>query len=203
MNMIQGTYDQLKSDEIWNRFLQGDRAAFEQIFDLHAQSLLYYGRKITEDTCLVEDCMQDLFLELWHRRERLGQVNSVRHYLLKSLKRRILYKKKRLVSFRNEYKEENFEVSYETQLIQIQTSQEQRQKLEAALSHLTKQQKKVMYLKYYEKLSYQEIAAMLSLNKRTIYNIVSASIRELQKTFKNSYHEVTIIITSLIFSFLL
>ncbi len=191
-------------DKIWSRFLQGDRVAFEQIFDQHAPSLYHYGRKITEDTTLVEDCIQDLFLELWCRRERLSPVHSVRHYLFKSLKRSILYKKKQWTGLRENYTEqrEYAEASYEAQLIELQTSQEQKRKLEAALAHLTAQQKKVVYLKYYEKLSYDEIAALLSLNKRTVYNIVSAAIHTLQKTFKSPQHEVTLVIAALLCMFL-
>lgn len=203
--MLQQHNNLYQPDEIWCQFLQGDRAAFEQLFDLHAPSLYHYGRKITEDTCLVEDCIQDLFLELWQRRERLSPVNSVRHYLLKSLKRRILQAKEQCTNL-SAYTEQNLnsEPSYETQLIQLQTSQEQKEKLAMALSHLTEQQKKVIYLKYYEKLSYDEIATVLSLNKRTVYNLVSLAISELQKVLINPQFEMKMTaIVALLFSFLI
>jgi RNA polymerase sigma-70 factor (ECF subfamily) len=56
--------DYLTNDpELWNAFRQGDEQAFAQIYRNYVKVLYRYGLKITPDTSLIEDCIQDLFVE--------------------------------------------------------------------------------------------------------------------------------------------
>ena len=49
----------------------GRKAALEKLYRSHAPILLRYGSKFSADWQLVEDCLQDLFIDLWQRREQL------------------------------------------------------------------------------------------------------------------------------------
>ena len=71
----------------WPAFRAGDPQALTDIFTAHYEALFNYGLKIVCDEVLVEDCIQEVFGELWQHRDSLaGQVSSVRFYLLTSLR---------------------------------------------------------------------------------------------------------------------
>src|ERR687885_1810367 len=83
--------DILPIDEglLWKQFQQGEEQAFATIMGRHFRPLYSYGTKLTHDKELVRDCIQDVFLEIWRRRETLPVLDSPRFYLLRSLQRRI------------------------------------------------------------------------------------------------------------------
>lgn len=78
--------------EVWIRFKNGDTSAFNLIYDQHVHFLHRYGSKMTPDPELVEDAIQDLFLYLLSKKEKLSIPESLRFYLLKAFKRILLEK---------------------------------------------------------------------------------------------------------------
>src|ERR1043165_9951653 len=74
----------------WQAFKEGDSHAFDNLFRHYYPILIQYGSKITTDKDLLNDCIQDLFIELWQSTSNTV-VQSVKAYLLRSLKYK-LYK---------------------------------------------------------------------------------------------------------------
>lgn len=65
------------------RIRSGDRAAFAEIFDLHARAVYAHAIRTTGDWALAEDVMSLTFLEAWRLRHKLREeVRSVRAWLL-------------------------------------------------------------------------------------------------------------------------
>ena len=134
---------------------------------------------------MIEDCIQDLFIELWQNRTQLGETDSVKFYLFKALKRKLV---KRLVNHRKyvngsfESEEYDFEVvlSPEFDLISRQVSQGQKEQMIKALNSLTKRQKEAITLKFYDGLSYQEVAELLAMSVRATYNLIYRAIEVLR-----------------------
>ncbi len=75
---------------LWSQLRQGRKAALEALYRAYAPVLLQYGGKFSADRQLVEDCLQDLFVGLWQAREQLGEVSSVKSYLLVAMRRRVI-----------------------------------------------------------------------------------------------------------------
>ena len=71
--------------------------------------------------------------------------------------------------------------SYEQLLIAFQQTEEDKAKLRKALKQLTKRQLEIIELKYYQNLTYTEIAAKTSLTPRTVYNMIYEAIRHLRE----------------------
>lgn len=171
---------------VWRAFKTGDRKAFDYIFKKHVRLLYAYGGKITRDQNLVEDCIQDLFVELWQRRLSLADVNSIKFYLLKSLRRRIsrrLSADKALIIEDAGVLEEKADVEFplEFRIIEEQAAVEQREKLFHAISLLSKRQREAVYLKFYEKISYEQLADIMNLGLRSAYNIIGKAIETLRR----------------------
>jgi RNA polymerase sigma factor (sigma-70 family) len=170
---------------VWSSFRAGNRKALDYIFEKHIRLLFAYGSKITKDTGLVEDAIQDVFVELWKKREILSDTDNIKLYLLKSLRRRIirtLSEQSRMhavIADRQSYEDE-LEFSSEFHLIQEQSSQEQRQQLKAAITQLSKRQREAIYLKFYEHLTYLEISEMMNLSIKSTYKLIGKAIDSLR-----------------------
>jgi RNA polymerase sigma factor (sigma-70 family) len=171
---------------VWTAFKSGDRRAFDYIFQKYVKLLYAYGGKITRDQNLVEDCIQDLFVELWQKREVLSEVVSVKFYLLKSLRRRVIRRlssEKGIITREDDLLERNSEFDFplEFKLIEEQKALEQHGRLLKALSLLTRRQREAIHLKFYEKISYEELAEIMNLGVKSAYNIIGKAIDSLRK----------------------
>jgi RNA polymerase sigma factor (sigma-70 family) len=168
----------------WDEFRAGSLEAFTGLYNTHVRALYGYGRKFTNDAALVEDCIQDLFVELWKKRESLGPTDSAKYYLFAALRNRIIrYKqtaaKRTAEMFPEEYEFE-ITLSPEASLIHDQVTQEQQLYLVEALGKLTRRQREAIYLKFFEGLSYDEVARVMQLELRSVYNLVSKAIETLR-----------------------
>jgi hypothetical protein len=54
---------------LWHDLLNGDKIALEFIMNEYMDSLFLYGKRFSTDTNFIEDCIQDLFIGIWQRRE--------------------------------------------------------------------------------------------------------------------------------------
>jgi RNA polymerase sigma factor (sigma-70 family) len=188
---------------IWQAFKAGNEDAFNHIFNKYVRFLFNYGDKIAQNEGLVEDCIQELFIELWEKKANLGEVQSIKYYLVKSLQRKILRKlsKNREVLSNEDpdllRNEALIDFPYENHLIQSQTNLEQQEKLQKALALLSERQRQVLFLKYYDQLDYEEIARVMSMNVKAIYDLIYQAIKSLKKIFNKGL----LFIFYIIFSF--
>ena len=58
---------------LWQAFKRDEIAAFELLHKKYFKILLAYGLQLNPDKDLVEDAMHDVFIELWRRKEYLGE----------------------------------------------------------------------------------------------------------------------------------
>jgi RNA polymerase sigma factor (sigma-70 family) len=174
---------------LWNSFRSGNREALNTIFEKNARVLYSYGMNLTSDGDLIADCIQDIFVELWVKREIVApQVNSIKHYLIKSVRRRILRRlseEKRLAgrALPDNY-HEAVEFHIEFNLIQDQTLREISLQLQSSVATLSNGQQEAIYLKFYENMTYEEVASVMKTNVKAVYNLVGKSIISLRKYFK-------------------
>ena len=62
---------------------------FSQLYDKHVDSLFSFGSKFTSDRELIKDCIQDVFVKLFNKKETLDKVCNIESYLYVSLRNRI------------------------------------------------------------------------------------------------------------------
>jgi RNA polymerase sigma-70 factor (family 1) len=68
----------------------GDKPAFEKLYNLYAGGLEKYILFITRSKETTEEIVQDSFLRLWQKRERLPELTSFRSYLYRIARNRAL-----------------------------------------------------------------------------------------------------------------
>lgn len=179
-------FDDHEDIQIWKRFLAGDTNAYALLYTRYSPLLFRYGRKIIRDLDLIKDCLHDLFVELWKNREKLQIPQSVKNYLLKAFRNKLIrhYKKNFKIVHLNEGVLENglgSMHSTEEQMIHDQIETDLNIRVRLLLKKLSTQQKEVIFLIYYCNLSSVDVASLMSLSVRTIYNTTYTAIQNLRK----------------------
>ena len=70
------------------RTQQGDHKSFAQLYDMYVNQLFNFGLRLTTDRELLKDCIHDVFVKIYVKREELSEVVNFRSYLFISLKNR-------------------------------------------------------------------------------------------------------------------
>jgi DNA-directed RNA polymerase specialized sigma24 family protein len=100
----------LNNYELWKQFKDGDQRASQLIYQIYRKKLINFGNQITQNTELVKDTWQDLFLKLLIRKGTLADVDNIEPYLKSSLRhdlvRKVVASQKQLVL--NEYLEDDY-----------------------------------------------------------------------------------------------
>jgi RNA polymerase sigma factor (sigma-70 family) len=171
--------------ERWQALKEGDKAALEFIYRDHAAVLLKYGRKFMPDAQLVEDCIQDLFIELWDARQRISATDSIRKYLFVSLRRKIVKTLDRQVKkiASEEPEERHFQADFgiDQLLIQGEMDAEREAKLKIAMAALSERQREVLYLKYFADMDYAQIGEIMELNYQSARNLSHRALEALRQ----------------------
>jgi len=167
---------------IWMNLKAGDKKALSYFYTKYFDSLYNYGSKITKDRGLTEDSIQDLFIEVWTKREGLGQVTNVKYYLYKSLRRKIIYRLKLLARLpTDELDSFDIQLSHKSHYLSQQIDSDIRQNIIQLIGTLNPKQKEAIFLVYYEELSYHETAVIMGLKVKTVYNLIHLAFSNLRQ----------------------
>lgn len=173
-------------DTNWQSLKDGKPEALSALFHQYYKSIFQYGQKLTNyNTELTKEIIQDLFFKLWERRATLGDVQSVKVYIFTAFRRELIDKERRLdveegylASLNlNDYEED----SPEDLLLIEEKELSDAQKIKKAMIKLPKRIKEAITLRYFEEMEYTEIAEIMNLKERTVYNFVHEGIGLLRK----------------------
>jgi RNA polymerase sigma factor (sigma-70 family) len=166
----------------------GDENSYTSLMKIFTNPMFRYGVRFVGNEDFVKDCIQDIFFELWNRREKISQAESVKAYLFKALRLRIFRERSKWES--SESLDDNYEFiiefDVETNIIKQELSQEISLKLHKILGNLPKRQKEIMYLRFYEGMDQDKIAEVMGLNRQSVYNLLHESIVRLRKYWLKS-----------------
>lgn len=183
------------AEEVWVHLRGGSEKAFVLIYEQFIDALYNYGERLTQDKELIKDSIQDLFVDLWKGKEKLPVVTSVKHYLFKAFKRKLIKKlvrNRKLPIDKNILEDYNFEIvfSHESELISKQISEHEQKRLLRSLNKLPRRQKEAITLKFLDGFSYQEVASIMSMSVRSTYNLIYRALAML----KDHLPEATLLI---------
>jgi RNA polymerase sigma factor (sigma-70 family) len=172
-------------EKVWEQVLLGNEQAFVKLYNDTYKVLFSFGCRVYANRQVVKDAIHDMFCEIWDNHTRLPKVENVSAYLFTYLKRKLLkeitIEEKHLSWMKEENGELQPDSSYEEMLVSMETDQEIKERLRFFLQQLTPAQLQIIRLKYYEGLSYEQIAQQLSVQPRTVYNKVYESLKLLRK----------------------
>ncbi|MBR1889729.1 MAG: RNA polymerase sigma factor [Alloprevotella sp.] len=165
-----------------------DASQFRQQFLPHAQSMYRLAWRLTRDVQAAEDLVQDAFLGLWTKRNRLPKIDNTESYCLTTLRH----------TFLNQQRRKRLEVVDETAAdagILVEDAQqvleraERLSSLERFIALLPEEQRRVLTLRDIENRSYAEIAAQLSLSEVNVRVILSRARRTVREQYKKHFRQ--------------
>lgn len=173
---------QVRDQILWDSYREGDKQALGTLVERYYSVLRRYGLKFMIDEATVEDCIQELFLQLWQNRLHINDTCSVKHYLLKSLRHHIIQFLRTEKQFIGQDwdctlpEEENVE----TLMIREEVTLFQINELKRQLLTLPAREREALYLRYYENLSVTEIAEMMNVNRQSVSNFLQKALLKLR-----------------------
>lgn len=180
---------QTESDPgLWLLLRNGDFQAFEQLYTRHFHDLYVYSYKLTKEKQVSLDCLQELFIQIWEKKERLQTVQSVRYYLMKWLKRDVF----RFLNDKNLHHLLNINDEgerFHTLTVEFHPEDEEYAKFRAkqirtAIGQLSTREREVVYLRFMMGLPYDEICEVLNLNYQVVMNYQNRAFNALKNNIQ-------------------
>jgi len=177
-------YVTIEDTELWASFKEGDWHAYTEIYNRHFKLLNNYGYKFTKDLELIEDAVHDLFVKLWTNKSNLSVPVSVKNYLYKSLRGDLLRKLAAHVRFVNIDEDHHhnfmFELSFDHQLVANEEELALQKNVKQVIQTLPARQQEIIYLRFYEGLSYEEISEIMGITVSSTYKLLYKGIGNMQ-----------------------
>jgi RNA polymerase sigma-70 factor (ECF subfamily) len=176
----------LADEELMQLSYRGQAAAFEVIYDRHADAAFSLAYRMCGQRALAEDVVQEGFLSLWRSGARYERARgSVRAWLLAVVHNRAIDAlRRRTVHTRRRVSDEGIEerlVATERTDVEVGRRDEARE-VRAALEQLPGEQSRVIELAYFGGLTHVEIASMLDMPVGTVKGRMRLGLAKMRMT---------------------
>lgn len=160
----------------------GTKAGFETLFRKHYQDLCTYAFYYLKDQAAAEEEVQDIFFNLWKKREELEITGSIKSYLFRATRNHCLNVIKHL-EVRDNYKAHNEQMRsvQEQEGERVLETKELQERIDAAVEALPQERKKIFMMSRYEGLKYREIAYQLEISVKTVENQMGKALAFLRE----------------------
>ncbi len=156
----------------------GQESALQKIFKHYYKYLVVTGYNITGDNEKAKDLVQDVFFELWKKREQIEIQSSLKAYLRRAVVNRSLNYIKTQKRF--DFGDENFDAQTPDKTFSAQKNleaQDLKAAINDAIDSLPAKCKAIFILSRFEKLSHKEIATKLDISTKTIENQITKALK--------------------------
>jgi RNA polymerase sigma-70 factor (ECF subfamily) len=174
---------QEQRDRRWARQIRtGDRSAFEKLFHAYVERLYVYAEEHIGSSSVAEDVVQDVFCDLWSRRSDWDPQGTVKAYLYRAVRNTALDRLD-LRQVRDDWEEEKKQEDRSRPDVgpaDALHQDELREAMEEAVEDLPVQQKTVYRLAHCHGLSYDEIASILGITRKTVENHMGRALQSLR-----------------------
>ncbi len=157
----------------------GDKA-MRYLYDEYYTSMCYAVYRVLPDRNAAEDIVQEVFLEVWNKREKLNVTSSLKSYLRRACVNRTL---NHIRNKKIKFEEEETASVIPDDGIRAQRSMEVdelKTEIRSAIDELPEKCRIVFSMSRYEEMSYKEIAEKLEISIKTVENQISKALKYLR-----------------------
>lgn len=174
--------------QAWNDFRNGDELAYIKIYEFSFDMLLHFGSQLCNNVELIEDTIQDIFIDLRIKRENLPEIKySLKYYLIRVFRNKLIRyidREKWLLNLHKTSAFDSFKFVKSSEQIMIanQDSDDRLVKLEKATNSLTSKEREAIYYYFYLNMSYIEVKEILNLKSvKSTRNLVYRALNHLRE----------------------
>ena len=179
------------------RLQKGDEKAFESLYNLYWEKLIATAYHRVGSLETAKELVQDIFTNLWRRREHLEVRTTFAAYIQTAMKYAIL-DHIRSLKVKDKYVEsiKNTQTDSDNATIELIAYHELDHFLEQEISKLPEKCQQIFRLSRVDQLSTREIAEQLHISPKTVENQISKAL----KVLRSSIQEFTTCLLLIIFS---
>ena len=167
--------------EVLTRLHNGDKEAFTELYNLYWKKLFSLAAQKLQNLYEAEELVQDIFLDLWKRREELAVEHSLSSYLAASVKYKVInLLAKRNLQSRYENYAHSLRVISDLSTEQNLRFEELKEQLLKETAKLPEKCRLVFHLSREEGFSQKQIANKLSISEKTVEAHLSRALRSLR-----------------------
>lgn len=191
--------DFTNENELLSRIMDGNIVAFELVYKKYSKELYIAAYKRLKRRDHAEDIVQEIFTQLWNKREEL-KIENLSAYLHTCVRNKVFNlfeKEKRYVSYEdlllnnlNQYGERADALALRNEFLKS---------YHALLESLPPKQQLIFKLSYYDGSSTKEIAQRLNISRKTVQNQLARAVTHL----RHNLSQVFILLLILLFSCIL
>jgi RNA polymerase sigma factor (sigma-70 family) len=167
------------------QFCAGDERAFAKLYDMYVHVLFNYGIRLTDDQELLKDCIHDVFVKVYKKRDEQLPIRNFASYLIISLKNRLLDEFRRQ-AFSTSTEVETYEYrraaeDVENDFLSLEQEQMQTAQVARLMHSLTRRQRQAITLYYLEERKYDEICNIMQMNYHSVRNLMHRGMLKLRE----------------------
>ena len=177
--------------QLWSGIRYGNEQAYTKLFERYHRTLYNYGSKLSGNSAIVEDAVQEVFIDVWRLRANLTEnINSVKFYLYRALRRRIHVATDKFpiteeLTMLPDQEIPSTSSNSETILIQSESNSMISRKVKEMLSQLPERQIEVITLRYFDDFSIEEISGIMGINEKSVRNLIYKAITSFRQSPQN------------------
>lgn len=162
------------------------RIELDQWYDLYIDELFAFGMAFGQEKDFVLDAIHDLFLHLLESADKIEILGSSKSYLFCALKNKIITSCRNRTDWCRLDEEYDYDFKIEVNAGTLMEDEEERisyeQELENLLKLLTNKQREVIYLRFIQGLSVQEISEILNITPKSVRRMTYRAIERMQQS---------------------
>ncbi|HEY4151284.1 MAG TPA: RNA polymerase sigma-70 factor [Chitinophagaceae bacterium] len=167
--------------ELLHAVAQGDEAAFTAVFDAYKDKIYTIALRLTGNTSIAEEIVQDVFLKIWLKRDTLTSVDHFRAYLFTTTRHHVFNALKRLFrrrQFAGELARDWSEETNDTDSLLL--DKEYQAILQEAIGQLPPQQRQVYQMMKEQGLKREQVAELLHISPETVKQHLAQAMRTIR-----------------------
>jgi len=186
----------IKNEElfIFNRMVDGDKEAFRFFFDKYYSELCNFVNLYIHNSAASEEIVQDIFVYVWEKRDKIKIESSVKSYLLRASKNKSI----------NYIRDNRIKLDIHQRLIfsdsknadrpdKVMDANQLREVIENTINDLPNRCREVYLLGKDKNLSYKEISAEMGISVKTVEAQMGIALKKLREKLQPYYDEIFIL----------
>ena len=169
-----------KDQEIIDLIKANAAEGMEELFRRYYRYVAKSVYRIIPDATTAEDVTQEVFYELWRKRDRINITTSVSAYLRRSAVNRALNHLRKRKMLQDDIEHHHHLKTDDLSAQRTLEYEEVEKQIQDAIDRLPNRCRLVFTLSRYEEKSYKEIAADLDISVKTVENQISKALRILR-----------------------
>jgi RNA polymerase sigma-70 factor (ECF subfamily) len=179
-----------KDKSLIEKYLKGDEKALEVLVGKYIKPIYSYVYRNVGDQALAEDATQEIFIKVWKNIKKFDLKKNFKPWLFQIAKNTSIdyLRKRKTIPFSKFEDERGHNVLLENIIaapMNLIESLSDKRVLAAALQRLDKKEQQIIYFRYNDGLSFQEIADIFKESINTIKSRYRRALLNMKKGIKS------------------